>query len=84
MRESVFTGLPITESATERNCGVWVGDTQTGDIVGMLRFEGAVQEIFDVSVLTGIRWPTLLHRGETTANSFVLTQQDLQKVGTRG
>ena len=80
VRESVFTGLPITESAAERNCGVWVVDTQTGNIVGMLRFEGAVQEIFDVSVLPGMRWPTLLHRGEDTANAFVLTQEDLQKV----
>ena len=51
-----------------------------GNTVGMLRFEGAVQEIFDVSVLPGMRWPTLLHRGEDTANAFVLTQEDLQKV----
>ncbi len=84
VRESVFTGLPITESAAERNCGVWVVDTQTGNIVGMLRFEGAVQEIFDVSVLPGIRWPTLLHRGEATANAFVLTQEDLRRVAPRG
>ena len=84
VRESVFTGLPITESAAERNCGVWVVDTQTGSIVGLLRFEGAVQEIFDVSVLPGIRWPTLLHRGEATANAFVLTQEDLRRVAPRG
>ena len=83
VRESVFAGLPITESAAERNCGVWVVDTQTGNTVGMLRFEGAVQEIFDVSVLPGIRWPTLMHRGEATANAFVLTQEDLQKVRPR-
>ena len=72
VRESVFADLPITQSAKERNCGVWIVDTTTGAIVGILRFEGVVQEIFDVAVLPEIRWPTLGPRGELTANSYIV------------
>jgi uncharacterized protein (TIGR03032 family) len=77
VRESVFTGLPITEKAAERNCGVWIVDTADGKIVGRLRFSGAVQEIFDVKVLPGITWPTLLLPGPATSSSFVLSPETL-------
>jgi uncharacterized protein (TIGR03032 family) len=83
VRESVFTGLPITETTTKRNCGVWVVDTTTGAIVGFLRFEGAVQEIFDVAVLPGVRWPAILDHPEITANAFVLSQHDLQRINSQ-
>ena len=72
VRESVFTDLPITQTAEERNCGVWIVDTTTGAIVGILRFEGVVQEIFDVALLPGTRWPTLAPKGELTAHSYVI------------
>jgi uncharacterized protein (TIGR03032 family) len=83
VRESVFTGLPITATAAKRNCGVWVVDTMTGEIVGFLRFEGAVQEIFDVALLPGMRWPAILDHPEITANAFVLSQRDLERVSAR-
>ena len=78
VRESVFAGLPITETAAERNCGVWIVDTVTGNIVGLLRFEGVVQEIFDVAVIPQVRWPTVLTKGDLTAHSYVLRPQDLR------
>jgi len=80
VRESVFSGLPITATTTKRNCGVWVVDTTSGQIVGFLRFEGAVQEIFDVGLLPGIRWPALLSDPEVTANAFVLSATDLGRI----
>ena len=83
VRESVFTGLPITATTTKRNCGVWVVDTTTGATVGFLRFEGAVQEIFDVAVLPGVRWPAILDHPEITANAFVLSQRDLERISSR-
>lgn len=84
VRESVFAGLPITATAVERNCGVWVVDTVTGSTMGFLRFEGAVQEIFDVAVLPGLRWPTLMLHPEVSAKAFVLSAEDLERVsGTR-
>lgn len=77
VRESVFAGLPITSRAAERNCGVWVVDTGTGEIVGLLRFEGAVQEIFDVKVLPGITWPTIVTDTSVLAGSFVLSAETM-------
>jgi len=79
VRESVFTDLPITQQAAERNCGVWVVDTRNGEIVGFLRFAGAVQEIFDVKVLPA-RWPTILDSGELTLSAFVLPDEALKVV----
>ena len=82
VRESVFTGLPITSRADERNCGVWVVDTQTGQIVGLLRFEGAVQEIFDVKVLPGITWPTIVTDAEVLGSTFVLPPETLARIAS--
>lgn len=72
VRESVFKALPITQSQKERNCGVWVVDIENGQIVAFLRFEGEVQEIFDVALLPGMAWPEFIDRGEKTEQSFVL------------
>ncbi len=60
VRESVFGGIPLAQRITERNCGVWVVDTRTGQSVAFLRFEGQVQEIFDVLLLPGLVFPELL------------------------
>ena len=84
VRESVFTGLPITSRADERNCGVWVVDTTSGAIVGMLRFEGAVQEIFDVKVLRGITWPTMIDDPEVIASVFVLPPDTIARLAPAG
>lgn len=81
VRESVFKDLPVTQTADERNCGVWVVDTRTGQIAGFVRFEGMVQEIFDVQALPGSRWPTILREPtDLTASSFVLPDEALRDV----
>jgi uncharacterized protein (TIGR03032 family) len=58
VRESaVFSGIPITERRAEdqQTCGVGVIDLKTGQVVALLRFETAVQEVFAVTVLPGRR-----------------------------
>jgi uncharacterized protein (TIGR03032 family) len=61
VRESnVFGGIPIVERVAERSCGVWIVDLRNGQTVGFLRFEGIVQEIFDVQILPGARYPEIL------------------------
>ncbi len=81
VRESVFKDLPVTQTADERNCGVWVVDTRTGEIVGFVKFSGVVQEIFDVQVIPGLRWPTILREpSDLTASSFVLPDEALAQV----
>src|SRR5262249_55663033 len=54
VRESaVFSGIPITDrlAENERTCGICVIDLVSGQVVALLRFETAVQEIFAVKVL---------------------------------
>ena len=60
---AVFSGIQITErlQETERTCGVWVVDIQRGQVVAFLKFEEAVQEVFAVAMLPGIRFPDLLN-----------------------
>ena len=59
VREHVFDGVPIA-ARSERQCGIWIVDTRSGSIAGFLRFEGIVQEIFDVQLLHGITRPELI------------------------
>lgn len=61
VRESaVFSGISLTERVQERNCGMWVVDIRSGQVLAFLKFEDAVQEVFAVTVLPGIRFPDVL------------------------
>src|SRR4051794_25707875 len=84
VRESaVFSGIAITErfTAEERTCGVCVIDLRNGQVVGLLRFESAVQEVFAVTVLPGRRFPELINDDETLLeNSFVVPDAALADV----
>lgn len=72
---TVFSGLPITERP-ERHCGVWVVDVTTGQVMAFVRFEDAMQEIFAVQVLPGVRFPDLVNDDvKTLADSFVLPNE---------
>jgi uncharacterized protein (TIGR03032 family) len=80
---AVFSGIQITErlNETERTCGVWVVDIQRGQIVAFLKFEEAVQEIFAVALLPGIRFPDLINdNAELIGSSFVLPDAALRDV----
>lgn len=78
---AVFSGIPITERLTERICGVWVVNIETAQAIAFLRFEDAVQEIFAVSVLPGIRFPEVISWDETLlGTSFVLPDEALADV----
>jgi len=82
VRESaVFSGIPLVERLQERTCGVWVVRIDTGATVAFVRFEDAVQEIFAVEALTGIRFPDLVnHDLELIGSSFVLPDAALADV----
>lgn len=80
IRESaVFSGLPLTQTLTERTCGVWVVDIQTGEILGFVKFEDAVQEIFSVCVVPGMRFPEVIDWDPGLLGStYILPQAVLQ------
>jgi uncharacterized protein (TIGR03032 family) len=56
---STFGGMPIAERRPDLKCGVGVVDLGTGRLVGHLEFVTGVEEIFDVQVLPGARFPVL-------------------------
>jgi len=84
VRESaVFSGIPITERLAEhqRMCGVCAIDLTTGQVVALLRFGTAVQEVFAVTVLPGRRYPELISNHDTLLeNSFVVPDAALADV----
>jgi uncharacterized protein (TIGR03032 family) len=87
VRESVFGGIPLAQRVSERNCGVWVVDTRTGQTVAFLRFEGKVQEIFDVMLLPGLVFPDLLEPEDPiVAGSYRVPNEALTtwRLGTAG
>jgi uncharacterized protein (TIGR03032 family) len=86
VRETLFEGVPIKDRP-DRACGVWVIDTRDGQTVAFLRFEGLVQEIFDVQVLHGRRFPDLGEPDDKRAGaSYVVPDAALAGVpsGLRG
>ena len=80
---ATFGDIPITErlDQSERTCGVWAIDIQTGNVIAFVKFEEAVQEIFAVSVLAGCRFPDLVNDDpKITGSSFVLPDEALRDV----
>ncbi len=60
-RDGSFSGLPLDDELKKRDadpwCGVQIVNLSSGDIVEWIRLEGAVSELFDISVLPGVHWP---------------------------
>jgi uncharacterized protein (TIGR03032 family) len=82
VRESaVFSGIPLTERPDERCCGVWVVHLETGATLAWVKFEDAVQEVFAVQVLPGVRFPDVIPDDrQLLADTFVLPDEALQAV----
>ena len=70
---STFGDLPLLDRLEERLSGVWTVDLPTGEVEGFLRFDDLVQEVFDVALLPGKRYPEIAEpRSPAVATSFVL------------
>ena len=77
---ALFSGIPLVERQKERICGVWVVHIETGQLLGFLRFEAGVHEIFAVQVLPRL-FPDLLEwDDERVATSYVLPDEALAAV----
>jgi len=64
---ATFGGLPIAESKRRLESGVWAVDLDRGEVSGFLRFEGRVQEIFDVALVPDRRFPEIAERDSPAA-----------------
>lgn len=74
-----FSGLPLDEALQARGasarCGLAVIDLDGGEMVGWVRVEGVVRELYDVAVLPGVVRPALIGF-KTEEVRFVLSIED--------
>ena len=67
----------MDERLKELKCGVWAIDTTTGQTIAFLEFEAGVEEIFDVQVLPGIRFPAVIgFEKDTIDSTFIVPPED--------
>jgi hypothetical protein len=56
---------------------VAVVDTRNGQVIAFVEFQTAVEEIFDVQVLPGLRFPEVVgFRKEAIQNTFIVPPSD--------
>jgi hypothetical protein len=68
-----MTGVPLAERRQELKCGVAVIDLDRGRIEGFLEFQSAVEEIFDVQLISGVRFPEVIgFQKEEVNHTFVV------------
>ena len=77
---AVFEDFPLLEELEERICGVYVVDIRNGQLVGFVKFEGDIEEIFAVQVLNH-NFPELLEPDdEKLDNCYIIPDECLKEV----
>jgi uncharacterized protein (TIGR03032 family) len=83
---SAMDGVPLAARREKLKCGVAVVDLAAGRVCGMLEFQSAVEEIFDVQLLGGFRFPQVMgfHK-DTLHHTFIVPEQvgDPWRAGAR-
>jgi uncharacterized protein (TIGR03032 family) len=70
---SAMDGVPLAERRDQLKCGVAVIDLRRGQMIGLLEFQTAVEEIFDVQLLQGICFPEVFgFQKESLHHTFVI------------
>jgi hypothetical protein len=65
-------GVPLVERRGNLKCGVAAADLDTGRVIGLLEFQTAVEETFDVQLLPGVRFPEVMgFQKEDVHHTFV-------------
>jgi hypothetical protein len=66
-------GVPLAERREQLKCGVAAVDLRTGQCIALLEFQTAVEEIFDVQLLPGLRFPELVgFQKEAVQHTFII------------
>jgi uncharacterized protein (TIGR03032 family) len=72
-KPSAMDGVPLAERRGELKCGAAVVNLHSGRLVAFLEFQTAVEEIFDVQLLSGPRFPEVIgFQQETIQHTFVV------------
>ena len=75
---SAMDGVPLAARRDELKCGVAVVDLAAGRVCGMLEFQSAVEEIFDVQLLGGFQFPEVMgFQKDTLHHTFIIPDQTL-------
>jgi uncharacterized protein (TIGR03032 family) len=75
---SAMDGVPLAERRESLKCGVAVVDLGSGRVVASLEFQKAVEEIFDVQLLPGLRFPEVIgFQQDTIQHTFVVPRVPL-------
>jgi uncharacterized protein (TIGR03032 family) len=70
---SAMDGVPLAARREQLQCGVSVVDLRTGRVAASLDFQSAVEEIFDVQLLPGRRFPEVVgFQNDAVHNMFVV------------
>jgi len=70
---SAMDGVPLATKRDQLQCGIAVVDLRTGQIAASLEFQTAVEEIFDVQLLPGTRFPEIMgFQKEALHHTFVI------------
>ena len=72
-KTSAMDGVPLAERREQLKCGVAAVDLRSGQVHALLEFQSAVEEIFDVQLLPGLRFPEVIgFQQETIQHTFVI------------
>jgi uncharacterized protein (TIGR03032 family) len=70
---SAMDGVPLAQRREQLKCGIGVVDLRSGRVIAFLEFQTAVEEIFDVQLLPGLRFPEVLgFQKEAVQHTFVV------------
>jgi Domain of unknown function (DUF4915) len=66
-------GVPLVQRREQLKCGVTAVDLRSGNVIAFLEFQTAVEEIFDVQLSLGLRFPEVIgFQQETIQHTFIV------------
>jgi uncharacterized protein (TIGR03032 family) len=83
-RNKRFEGLELDAELTKRDADPWCGvqfvSLTTGDVIQWIRFEGDLNEVFDVCFLPNVRNPMLVGLRTADIRELITFESDIQGV----
>jgi uncharacterized protein (TIGR03032 family) len=72
-KTSAMDGVPLAERREQLKCGIAAVDLRSGRVIALLEFQTAVEEIFDVQLLPGLRFPEIVgFQKEALNHTFII------------
>lgn len=78
---SAMDGVPLAARRDELKCGLAVVDLAAGHVCGILEFQSAVEEIFDVQLLGGFKSPEVMGFQKDTLHHTFIIPDPTEQVG---